>query len=147
VLLFDDDYESMSGLKEAIEMELGWRVELSAQEDLLVRLARERFDLIVADLMIHSTSFNQEGEVVQNVRFDGINWRYTGLEFLKRLRGGDYSSGLPQGTPPDVPVIVLSAVADESVTQEINSGISEHCAEKPFRLDQIIDLIRTSVEG
>ena len=147
VLLFDDDYQSMSALKEAIQEELGWDVELTAASSLLTRLADERFDLIIADLMIHSTSFDQDGEVVHNVHYPGINWRVTGLEFLKRLRAGDYSSSSPQSTPPDVPVIVLSAVADESVIQDIQSGISQWHAEKPFRLEPLIDLIRAAVEG
>jgi CheY-like chemotaxis protein len=147
VLLFDDDFESMNHLKDAIKDELGWSVELSAQANVLERLSHERFDLIVADLMIHSWSVDERDEVVQNVHFDGINWRETGLEFLKRLRAGKLSSSSPQSTPPDVAVIVLSAIADESVIQDIQSGPSVWYAEKPFRLAHILDLIRTSVEA
>jgi CheY-like chemotaxis protein len=137
----------MTDLKDAIEVELGWSVELSAQISLLERLSQERFDLIVADLMIHSTSSGPDGEAVQNVHYDDVNWRNTGLEFLRKLRAGAYSADTPTSTPPTVPVVVLSAVADESVMQDIHNGISKHCAEKPFRLEPIIELIRTLGEG
>jgi CheY-like chemotaxis protein len=137
----------MNDLKEAIEMELGWAVELSAQSSLLERLARERFDLIVADLMIHSASSDRDGEVVRNVHFEGVNWRETGLEFLERLRAGEYSSSSPESTSPDVAVIVLSAVADESLIQDIQNGISQWYTEKPFRLEQILELAQKAVEG
>jgi CheY-like chemotaxis protein len=147
VLIFDDDFESMRGLKEHLEIDCGWAVELSAESRLLTRLADERFDLMILDLMIHSTSFDAEDQVVQNVHFSQVNWRETGLEFLRRLRAGAFSKPDGPGTPPDVPVIILSAVADESVKEALISGPAVIYAEKPFRLEQIIGLIDKLVGG
>lgn len=143
ILLFDDDFESMRHFKEHIEEELGWYIELTAERSLLERLSRERFDLILVDLMIHPTSLNADGQEVQNVHFEGISWLKTGLEFLRRLRKGDFSKEAGLGTPPDVPVIVLSAVADYSVENELGEDIwMEGYVEKPFRLEDLVERIR-----
>jgi len=143
VLVFEDDFDSMGALKEYTEAEFGWHVELSAERGLLERLAHERYDLIMVDLMIHSTSFDANGNEVQNVHFEGINWRETGLEFLRRLRRGEFSQEAGVGTQPDVPVMILSAIADETVGQEIDRDFSiQAYVEKPYRLEEIVSLMR-----
>ena len=143
ILLFEEDFESMRDLKEHLEEEMGWDVELTADRSLLERLGHERFDLIVVDLMIRPTSLNAEGREVQNVHFDGVNWHKTGLEFLQRLREGKFSEKSGLGTSPDVPVIVLSAVANYSVTNELEEEDihPNGYLEKPFRLDELIEKI------
>ena len=167
ILLFDEDYESMRDLKDHIEDEEGWYVELSAQEELLERLGRERFDLIVVDLMIHPISFDADGKEVTNVHYEGVNWKQTGLEFIRRLRKGEYSQASGEGTPPDVPIIVLSAVADQSTEEKIKEAVYPAGAatppvqstgpvqktgaegrlpsyiQKPFRLQEMVERIRS----
>lgn len=147
ILLFEDDFEIMQGFKEHIEEELGWSVELSAEEGLLERLGHEHFDLIVVDLMIRPTSLNAQGKEVRNVHFDGVPWLRTGLEFLRRLRTGKFSQEAGQGTSPDVPVIILSAVADYSVRSELGQDVAVNdYMEKPFKLEEIIEQMRTSLQ-
>lgn len=147
LLLFEDDYESMQDLKEYIEEELGWQVELSAQVDILERLKRERFDLVIVDLMIHPTSFDAAGRQVENVHFAGVPWVKTGLEFLRRLRKGEFAGTAGAGTPTDVPVLILSAVAGYSVTDELGKAIRVNgYVEKPFRLHDLVMRIRTQVK-
>jgi CheY-like chemotaxis protein len=142
VLIFEDDFESMGALKEHVEAEFGWHVELSAERSLLDRLAHERFDLVMLDLMIHSTSFDAYGNEVQNVHFEGTNWRETGLEFLRRLRRGELSQEAGVGTQPDVPVMILSAIANETVQKEIDRDFCiQAYVEKPFRLEEIVNLM------
>jgi CheY-like chemotaxis protein len=140
ILLFEDDFESMRDLKEHLEEEMEWDVELTAEVDLLERLNRERFDLILVDLMIRPTSLDADGKEVQNVHFDGVNWHKTGLEFLRRLRRGEFSEKLGLGTSPDVPAIILSAVAGYSVTDELGEDVHLNgYLEKPFRLEEIVE--------
>jgi len=103
LLLFEDDYESMQDVKEYIEEEIRWEVVLSAQTDVLDRLRHEQFDVVVVDLMIHPTSFDAEGRQVENVHFAGVPWVKTGLEFLRRLRRGEFTGEGDAGTSPDVP--------------------------------------------
>jgi CheY-like chemotaxis protein len=140
ILVFDDDFESMYDLKEHIEEELQWNVELTADRSLLERLSQERFDLIVVDLMIRPTSLDADGREVRNVHFDGVNWHRTGLEFLRRLRKGEFSEKPGLGTSPDIPVIILSAVASYSVTDELEKDIRLNgYLEKPFRLEELVE--------
>ena len=143
VLIFDDDYESMVALKFYLEHKLDLQVELSAERALLERLAREQFDLICIDLMIHPASLNSQDEEVKNVHFEGINWQKTGLEFLRRLRKGELSQAGGPGTSPTVPVIVLSAVANYSVEDELGQEVAvEGYIEKPFPLEEMGEKIR-----
>lgn len=142
ILVFDDDFESMRDFKEYIEEELEWDVDLTANRSLLERLSHERFDLIIVDLMIRPASLDADGEEVQNVHFDGVNWQRTGLEFLRRLREGEFSEELGLGTSPDVPAIILSAVASYSVTDELGEDVRLNgYLEKPFRLEELVEKI------
>ncbi len=144
VLLFDDDYESMVALKIYLEHRLGLLVELSAERALLERLACDRFDLICIDLMIHPVSLNALDQEVKNVHFEEVNWQKTGLEFLRRLRTGEFSQAGGPGTVPTVPVIVLSAVANYSVEDELGPEVAvEGYIEKPFSLEEMAEKIRT----
>lgn len=143
ILLFEDDYDSMRHLKEHVEEELGWQVTLTAESTLLERLEHERFDLLIVDLMVHPTSLDADGQEVRNVRFNGIPWLRTGLEFLRRLRAGEFSKEAGVGTSPQVPVIVLSAVADYSVENALEEEVRiEDYVEKPFRLEEMVEHIR-----
>ena len=144
ILLFEEDFESMRDLKDYIEEEFGWHVELTAESSLLERLRRERFDLISVDLMIHPISLNAEGMEVINVHFEDVSWLTTGLEFLRRLRKGEFSTEAGQGTHPDVPVIICSAIADFSIIEDAmqeNFNVEAH-VEKPFRLEEMVEHIR-----
>ncbi len=142
ILLFDDDYESMEPLKLFLEAVNGYTVELTAQVSILPRLAQERFDLLCIDLMIHPISLDAAQQEVTNVHFAGINWQKTGLTFLERLRQGEFTDSNTVGTPPTVPAIVLSAVADRS-TDDLaitDDPLTEYW-EKPFDLEQIVAAI------
>jgi CheY-like chemotaxis protein len=148
ILLFEDDYESMRYVKEHLEEELGWSVELSAAVDVLERLGREKFDLVILDLMIQPKSLDAEGLEVENLHFEDITWKRTGLEFLKRLRAGDFNRQPGAGTSPDVPVMVLSAVAGYSVEGKLDPGVFVNkYLEKPFRLDDLVRCIRELLKG
>jgi len=140
ILLFEEDFESMRDLKEHLEEEMEWDVELTADMSLLERLSHECFDLIVVDLMIRPISLDAGGKEVQNVHFDGVNWQRTGLEFLRCLRKGEFSQKLGLGTSPDVPAIILSAVAGYSVTDELGEEVHFNgYLEKPFRLEELVE--------
>ena len=148
VLFFEDDYESLQDLKEYLERHRGWQIELSAQASMVDRLAHERFDLILVDLMIPPESLDANGQTVQNVHFDGVSWLRTGLEFLQRLRRGEFSGETGQGTPPDVPVIVLSAVANYSVENALPRELAvEGYVEKPFLVADLLGRIDKLVQG
>lgn len=110
ILLFDDDYESMEPLMSELE-ERGFKVDLTADEQVLDRLSTTKYALICADFMIHPQSPGHDSEsIIDNVHFSEVNWQRTGQEFLRRLRSGEYV-GDGRGTPADVPTIIISATA------------------------------------
>jgi CheY-like chemotaxis protein len=147
LLFFEDDYENLRDLREYLESDLGWKIKVTAAEGTLERLGREAFDLIVVDLMIRSESLDAEGNSVRNVHFPGVSWLRTGLEFLRRLRSGEFVTTPGQGTSPDVPVIVLSAVANYSVEDALPEGsASTEYVEKPFMVGDLIARIERLVQ-
>ena len=139
ILLLEDDYESMRYLKEYLEEDLGWSVVLTADKDVLERLRSERFDLVAIDLMIQPTGLDAQGRLVENIHFENVPWQRTGLEFLRRLRGGEYGQAGSAGTSPSVPALVLSAVAAYSLEGKLGKDtLEETYVEKPFRLDDLV---------
>lgn len=169
ILLLDDDYESMAPLKLYLETVHGFDVILTAAATITEQLAEERFDLICLDLMIHPVSLDVENKEVKNLHFPDVNWQKTGLAFLEQLRAGVFSERSPTGrhlayakerpaiitermakhassqaigTSPEVPVIILSAVADRSGEEYILQKDQQTVyLEKPFDLEEIIVLI------
>jgi CheY-like chemotaxis protein len=136
VLLFEDNYESMYDVKEYLEEEHGWDVTLSAKQDVLDHLRTERFDLVCVDVMILERSLDEKDREVENVVFDNIPWLQTGAEFLHRLRRGEFTG--EHGTPSNVPVLVISAVAGSSFEPLSQEWIQGH-VEKPFRLEELVE--------
>lgn len=143
ILLLDDDYESMSSLQFYLEEEMRWKTMLTAEQNVLELLGQEQFDLLIVDLMIRPKSPDADQREVHNIHFDNVKWDRTGAEFIRRFRLGEYSQQ-GKGTSPDVPIIVLSAVADSAADEEWGEVIrKEHYVEKPFRLSDIVNLIRS----
>lgn len=142
ILFLEDDGESMVPLKEYLESK-DWIVELTANAAILQRLAHERFDLLLVDLMIYPESQAGGDAKITNVQYEGVPWKKTGLEFIKRLREGAYRGEGSRGTPADVPVIVLSAVANEAAEEESEAMLlADRYIEKPYRLS----VLKTAIE-
>jgi CheY-like chemotaxis protein len=138
-LIFDEDFESMRDLKEHLEQEFGYVVVLTAEATVPERLRQERFDLVLVDIMIHLKSHDSEGIEVDNIHFNGVSWVKTGLEFLRLLRQGEFSGIDGAGTPPNVPVMILSAVASDSVATELkDQQLAQIIMKKPYRFGDIL---------
>jgi CheY-like chemotaxis protein len=148
ILMFEDDTETTKDLKEYLEETYGYEVVLTAGQGILERLPTERFDLLILDLMIAHRSRGDDGRMVENVRYDGTSHWATGLEFLRRLRAGEYAGAEGISTPRDVPVIAYSAVASKPVQQQLlhhDYGILAYYG-KPFRLNMIAQAIADILE-
>lgn len=142
ILLFDDDYESMKPLAEALE-EQGYEVVLSAAQEIPRRLGQERFDLLIVDIMIHPQSPGvDDRSVVRNVHYSGVNWQETGKEFLIKLRRGEYEGVNGSGTPRTAPVVMLSATADPDEHYEAQAVF-----EKPFDIEEVIEKVCALTRG
>lgn len=146
ILMLDDDFESMQNLQVFVKKELNMDVELTAEKNLLQRLGKEKFDLLIVDLMIQPKSFNGENLEVENIHYDGVKWDRTGLEFIRRFRKGEYTQ-TGKGTSVDVPIIIMSAVSDSAANGEWGKIIqNEHRMEKPFRLSDFMKLVNTLLQ-
>ena len=146
ILMLDDDFESMQNLQVFVKKELNMDVELTAEKNLLQRLGKEKFDLLIVDLMIQPKSFNGENLEVENIHYDGVKWDRTGLEFIRRFRKGEYTH-VGHGTSVDVPIIIMSAVSDSAANGEWGKIIqNEHRMEKPFRLSDFMKLVNTLLQ-
>jgi CheY-like chemotaxis protein len=143
VLLFEENLESMRDLRDYLLEEYGWDVTISAERGILDRLRTERFDLVCVDVMILQKSLNEAGEEVDNVVFDNVRWLQTGVEFLHRLRRGEFTG--EHGTPSNVPVLVISAVAGSSLEPLSQERIQGY-VEKPFRLEELVERMRGLLE-
>ena len=136
ILLFDDDSQQMTPLKDLLEQQ-GYQVELTAQKTITQRLMHEKFDLICVDLMIHPQSPGPSDSITTNVRYPNISWQNTGMEFVKQLRHGSYAGPDDMGTPKDVPIIILSATADPH-----NGNGADEILEKPFDPETLLQIIK-----
>ncbi len=143
VLIFDDNQDLVS-VKRYLETHCDWDVVLSAAKDIPQRLSMERFDLILLDLMIAPKSWNHETcEEIDNVQFEGIDYYFTGIELLRRIRRGEYVQSEDLGTYPNVPVIAFSALASDPLKDELKDklGVIDHF-DKPFDPEELSDAIR-----
>lgn len=148
ILLLDDNYASMKPLADALEALYGYEITLTAAASLLEQLKTEKFDLLIVDQMISTTSLDAEQAEVRNIHFDGVHWHRTGPEFVSRLRKGHFSAHDGQGTRADTPVIMLSAVADSSVSEADRKALEiADYMEKPFDLEDLSSRIKTIFEG
>ena len=147
ILLLDDDYESLLPLKNFLETVNDHSVELTANEAILDRLSTEIFDLICVDNMIYPTSLDKDNAEVRNIHFDNVNWKATGIEFIRRLRRGEFQSTDRQGTSSQVPVIILSAVPGTLISDlDLLANENLDYVEKPFDLASLVDRIDQLLE-
>lgn len=152
ILILDDDYASMVPLKQLLETIYHYQVELSAAADTIAKLSATRYDLLCVDTMIHPKSIDGAGNEVENIHFDNINWQLTGLAFIQFLREGKLLSqdaaNRDTGTTADVPIIILSAVAHNSIDEYQVTGYANTIhMEKPFSVEDLIGKIQEMLEG
>lgn len=126
LLLVEDERELGSVLTRHLEGE-GFEVRLSTDgREALERMGREAFDLIVLDVML-----------------PGVD----GLEVARKLRSTPNNpsgarSGLSAGTSPTVPILMLTARAEESDrVLGLEVGADDYLT-KPFSLKELVARVR-----
>lgn len=146
VLMLEDNDTTMRSTADYLAWKLGCRIDLRADAALLEDLKTTRYDLILLDFMIHTEKPGEDGETA-NMRFDGVPWDGTGLEFLRRLRRGEFSApdGGPEGTPATVPVIILSAKLRSAVERDLKDELAlSGWFGKPCDFDQLTRAMATA---
>jgi CheY-like chemotaxis protein len=148
ILMFEDDpgtIEVLTLFSELVGKKRGWEITVSARESILQVLKQADFDLLVVDSMIRPGSrLGAGGNIVANVHFEGINYKETGIELIRRVRQGYFREG-QSGVSPTVPIILLSAISNIAEASIKNLEIV-YC-EKPFTVENLINLISKCLEG
>jgi CheY-like chemotaxis protein len=133
IFWFEDDPNSLVDCCK--EFRKNYNLVIGAHKGVIQRSRRQLFDLVLLDLMIHHKSCDYESEEEKtNIQFSGVHWTQTGVEFLRRIRKGEYQS---YGFNKNIPVIVVTAVSDYPARDETETlGITDYF-EKPVTLDQL----------
>lgn len=143
ILYLEDDSESVQDFYTVLSKE--YDVTLSAHRIVVETPRDQPFDLLILDLMIHLESEDSLGEVGESIAFPRINWRRTGLEFLRQVRAGRYAQF---GIPQEIPAVAATAVGEYSVREEAihNLGIlPDLYLEKPFRMDTLLLAVKNAL--
>lgn len=99
-------------------------------------LQGKRYDLLFLDIRLADPEKND---------FKGTHWTRAGRKLLELLRNGEYEKD--DGTLCDVPVIVISAVANRTAREEIiQIGRRDGCLleylNKPVGLDKVRETVK-----
>lgn len=133
IFWFEDDPSSLVDCCK--EFRKNYHLVIGAHKGIIQRSRQQLFDLVLLDLMIHHKScYNESKEEKTNIQFPGVHWTQTGVEFLRRIRKGEYQS---YGFNKNIPVIVVTAVSDYPARDETETlGITDYF-EKPVTLDHL----------
>ena len=133
IFWFEEDPDMLEDYSKTLREK--YFLDIGAQWDAIRNTRQQPFDLIIVDLMIHRDSFSiGKGNEVENVGFDGVEWQKTGLEFLARLRIGEYKE---YGFPADIDAIVATAVATYPAYEDAKKHGVKAFLEKPFTIEEL----------
>jgi CheY-like chemotaxis protein len=145
ILWFEEDAEGVHDHLQALRKVHD--VDLGADWGTIQRARTRPVDLVIVDIMIHRRSLkpgSTTGEEVDNVRFPDVDWKRTGVAFLQRLRAGEYAQ---YGIAQDVPVIVISAVADDKALAGIKEQKPSRIVGKPLSIGDLLETVSTALAG
>ncbi len=128
VLFVDDEDWSVTPYFEKLR-DHGLIVDLAVNGDeALARLQQNRYDLVVLDIML------PPGEKMG----ENVEPRKAGEVLLRRLRAGE----LPNlKTASNVPVVVLTAVTDQKLSEKIQELEVQEIFQKPASFTEVTDRI------
>lgn len=113
VLLVEDEKNIILGVRTCLDA-VGYKVEVVEDgSDALESVAREHPDLILLDLLLPKVD---------------------GFEVLKQLKGNEATSGIP--------IIVLTAKAEEEDRQRVMNLGADNYMTKPFKPQELWDMLK-----
>lgn len=134
VLYYEDQPEGVEAIHVLLRKKLKLQITLATNPtNAFEAIVENCFDLILLDIRI----FYDEG-VGMNV-----DWRREGLNFLQKLRSGEMHGA----TPANVPVLVITAVANTTPVEQIlevgtSNGSMCRYASKPANLETVEKAVR-----
>ena len=133
IFWLEDDPHSLKDYCE--ELRKVYDLSIGAHLGIIQQKRKNQFDLILVDLMIHHSSFGYGKEKeVQNIGFPDVHWTQTGVEFLRRIRKGEYET---YGFKKNVPVIVATGVVNYPARDETKKHKIKDFLVKPFTIDDL----------
>jgi CheY-like chemotaxis protein len=136
IFYFEDEPELLCAYLKVLREK--YEVIVGASKELIEQPRPQPVDLVIVDLMIHGFGCDEKGNEVQNIYYAGVNWQQTSVEFLRRVRAGDYEDF---GFPATVPAIVATAMIDNLTRDEVEKLGVKAWLEKPFSVDELEEVI------
>lgn len=137
IFYFEDDMDCINDVVNILKEQ--YAITLAADWAAIKVKRKVPFDLVIIDLMIHRISSDESGQEVENITFEGISWKRTGLEFLRRIRQEEYEE---YGFSKKAKVIIASAVVDHETKHDLHSLTISSYIEKPFTIEDIQEAIQ-----
>jgi len=133
IFWFEDDKHLLEAHFKKLQKK--YEVIIGAHWELIKKTRQQAFDLVLLDIMIHKFSFDVKNQKeVENIEFQDVHWSNIGVEFLKRIRKGEYET---YGFNKNVPVVAATARVDYSTREAVeNIGVSDFLV-KPFTIDKL----------
>lgn len=125
------------------ELKEHYTVTAGAGQSLVDEPRSGSFDLLIVDLMIHRDGpADMSNTPTTNLHYDAIGWRQTGIEFLRRVRAGQYEQN---GLLADIPAIVVTGSGDE-VDEKAARGLAQGpLLTKPCTIDALLGAVASAL--
>jgi DNA-binding response OmpR family regulator len=134
ILLIEDERPTSGGLQSELSSR-GFKVQVAATASQASSLLSGfAFSAIVVDLILPDDEHSQKVHPG-----NPHTYRLTGMEIIRRIRRGEFADG---GTPPKVPIFVLTCVLEESTSSELEKlGIVQFWS-KPLGLAVVAERVK-----
>jgi CheY-like chemotaxis protein len=143
ILILEDDENTINVINNSIfllEEQTHSSITITADESIRTIIGKEKFDILLIDSMIRPIRKDKDGNISENIHFDGVNWRKTGVELIKWVREGKLVLNQATSTSPLVPIIVLSAITNV-ISDSVTNYKNVELISKPYRVSELIDTI------
>ena len=131
IYYFEDDLEGLEEVVEALKED--YDVINSAKVADVETKRKDHFDIVIIDIMIHPQEHEDDPQrTPENVTFADIPWTRTGVEFLRRIRRGQYKQF---GFPQNIQCIIATAAVDQNMVKELDALGINKMLEKPFTIE------------
>jgi len=140
IFWFEEDLELLkdyyNSLLDVFDVTFGASLDLVKQ--------KRHVDLLILDIMIHQKSIVLNGKEIENLTYGEPSWDTTGMEFLSRVREGEYKVF---GFNKNVPVVIYSCRSEFTIRERAKELKVSAFLEKPVSIDKFIGTVTGVLDG